>query len=372
MPGTMFQPPPRPIQKGDGIQVGKVQTVLGTINPEELGVTLMHEHLLSDTESNRRPPVQASATTLDLFYKPVSPEVLGYRRHYGATNADNDKLIDISVSIEEAMLYKEYGGDTLVDVTSIGIARDPMGLYRISRVTGLNIIMGSSHYVAASHPPDMDDRSEEAITAQIVRDVTEGADGTGIRSGIIGEVGCTSPLRDNERKVLRASARAQSLTGAPLTIHPGRDEENPFEIVEVLSEAGADLNRTIMGHLDRTIYQHSNLKRLAETGCYLEWDMFGREWSFYRQNPDADIINDATRMDDIAWIISEGYGDKVVLSHDIAHKHRLLRYGGTGYFYILAHIVPRMLRRGFTEESVHKLLVTNPQAALTFVEPQKA
>ena len=139
----------------------------------------------------------------------------------------------------------------------------------------------------------------------------------------------------------------------------------------MLSEGGADLSRTIMGHLDRTIHQQSNLKRLAETGCYLEWDMFGRENSYYKINPKVEMPSDAKRMDDIAWIISEGYGDKVLLSHDIGQKVFWARYGGQGYSYIVAHIAPRMLARGFTEDSVHKLLVTNPQAALTFVEPQR-
>ena len=331
MPGAMFQPPPRQIQRGDVIQVGKVQTVLGTINPEQLGVTLTHEHLLIDLSFNWSPPAEASAKA---FYHNALSSVVGHIRHYGATNTDNNSMLDISSAIEEATLYKQHGGNSLVDATSIGLGRDPVGLLRISRAAGLNIIMGASYHFARSHPPDMDSRSEEEITKKIVQDVVEGVDGTGIKSGIIGEVGCSWPLRDNERKVLRASARAQRLTGAPLTIHPGRDEEAPFEIVEVLSEGGADLSRTIMGHVDRTVHQHSNLKRLAETGCYLGWDHFGSEYSYYKMNPKTDLPTDAKRMDDIAWIISEGYEDKVVLSHDIGHQYRLLRYGGA---WVLLH-----------------------------------
>ena len=138
-------------------------------------------------------------------------------------------------------------------------------------------------------------------------------DDTGIRSGVIGEVGCSWPLTDNERKVLRASGRAQVLTGAPLLIHPGRDEVAPLEIIEVLTEAGADLGRTIMGHLDRTVFQRDTLKQIAESGCYLEWDLFGREQSYYSANPKIDMPSDAKRMDDIAWISSEGHGRRVVV-----------------------------------------------------------
>ena len=91
--------------------------------------------------------------------------------------------------------------------------------------------------------------SEDDVVRQIVSDVTVGVDGTTFRSGVIGEVGCSWPLMPNERKALRASARAQLITGAPILIHPGRDETAPLEIIEVLREAGADLERTIIGHL---------------------------------------------------------------------------------------------------------------------------
>ena len=205
---------------------GKVQTVLGPIDPDRLGVTLTHEHLLIDLSVVLQPP--DSATGKDLFYKPVSMETLGRIRHYAAPNADNARLFDIPTAIDEVMLYKQYGGNSLVDATSIGIARDPVGLARISRATGVNVVMGSSYYVATTHPPEMDSLSESEIAERIIRDVTEGVDGTSMRSGVIGEIGCSWPLAENERKVLRASARAQRITGAPLLIHPGRDETAPL------------------------------------------------------------------------------------------------------------------------------------------------
>ncbi len=328
-------------------------------------MTLTHEHLLIDVSVLYSSQERASAK--GFFHQPVSVETIGRIRHWGETNLDNSQLLDVPTAIEEAMLYKQYGGVSLVDATSIGIKRDPIGLARISRATGLNIIMGASYYVAPAHPPSMDSLSEDDIVEQIVRDVTEGVDGTNIKSGVIGEVGCSWPLTDNERKVLRASGRAQQLAGAPLLIHPGRDETAP--LLEVLSEVGADMNRTIISHLDRTVFLHDTLKKIAESGCYMEWDLFGWEQSYYGANLNIDMLNDATKMDDIAWISSEGYGQKVVIAHDICSKHRLERYGGHGYAYILGHIVPRMRRRGFTVEAIDNLLVANPRDALTFVEP---
>ena len=348
--------------------VGMVQTVDGLVAPEQLGATLTHEHLLIDLSWFRAEPSEASGKAF--IRRPMSQDMLGYVRHHSWPNYDNGQLFDVETAIDEVNLYKQFGGGTIVDATSIGIARDPVGLARIARATGVNVVMGASHYVDPAHPHDMDERTEDSIFEKIVEDVTEGVDGTGIRSGVIGEVGCSWPLTDNERKVLRASGRAQLATGAPLLIHPGRDETAPLEIIEVLSEVGTDLSRTIIGHLDRTVFLHETLKSIAESGCYLEWDLFGSEQSFYPANTNIDMPGDARKMDDIAYVISLGYGDKIVVAHDICAKQRLVRYGGHGYFYILHSIVPRMRARGYTDEAIEKILVHNPASILAFVEPR--
>ena len=227
--------------------------------------------------------------------------------------------------------------------------------------------MGSSYYVSESHPKELHEKSVSDIAQGIAVDIGTGADGTSIRAGIIGEVGCSWPLNTTEIDVLKASARAQTLTGAPLLIHPGRDEAAPMEIINILKDAGANLNRTIMSHIDRTVFQKDTLKQIADSGCFLEWDLFGREKSVYIGNPDIDMPSDAKRIDDIAWTASQGYGNKILLSMDICTKDRLEKYGGHGYHYILAHIAPRMKARGIGDESIHDFLVENPKTALSFV-----
>ena len=349
---------------------GKVQTVLGQIDSAQLGVTLTHEHLLIDMSPLFGPPQQASAK--GFYYEPVSLQTVGRIQHWAESNLDNVQLTDVDTAIDEANIYKQYGGCSLVDATSIGIKRDAEGLARISRATGVNIIMGASYYVDAAHPANMDDMSEDDVASRIVADVTVGVDETPYKSGIIGEVGCSWPLMPNERKALRASALAQRITGAPILIHPGRDETAPLEIIEVLREAGADLERTIIGHLDRTVFLQETLAQIAESGCYLEWDLFGSEQSYYGANPAIDMPGDGKRMDDIAWLASQGYGHKILVAHDICTKSRLERYGGHGYAYIPGHIVPRMRTRGFSEDLINDILVNNPAAALTFVAPEEA
>ena len=349
-----------------GLQ-GKVQTVLGPVAPEKLGATLTHEHMLIDLRVLWGGP--CSTEHGDFYGAPVSIETLGRIKHEGAPNADNSVLSSLETAIDEVRMYKQHGGGSLVDATSGGIARDPSGLARISEETGVHIVMGASYYVGVAHPPAVDSMSEDEIFEEIVRDVTEGPEG-GIRSGIIGEVGCSWPLEVNERKVIRASSRAQRATGAPLLIHPGRDEASPLQIVDIIVEAGGDPSRTIISHIDRTVFLKDTLLALARAGCYLEWDLFGREESYYPANPAIDMPSDAKRIDDIAWLSSQGYGDRIVVAQDICSKHRLVRYGGHGYHYILTHVADRMHARGFTDQAIQGLLNDNPQRALTMTAPQ--
>lgn len=343
---------------------GKAQTVLGTISSERLGVTLPHEHLFVDFSIWQRGCEPTEATANKVFHQPVTLENL-WCIHYGAPNLDNQKLQDEEIAIREASFFKRAGGDTIVDPSNIGLARDPLALAHVSRATGLNVIMGSGYYVAPSHPADMDSKTEEDICAEIVREVTEGVADTRIRAGIIGEIGCSWPLTHNEEKVLRAAANAQRQTGAPLMIHPGRNTSAPLEIIAILSKAGADIGRTVICHIDRTLRQPKDLQKLAETGCYLAYDMCGEE-GYYALSI-VDLPNDHQRVNEIMQLINQGYLNQILISQDICTKHRLRRYGGHGYDHILRNMVPVMRVKGMSDEQIHVLLVENPQRLLRFV-----
>ena len=257
---------------------GLVQTVLGLIEPSELGPTTTHEHLYIDFSFMYRP---AQDSALDLSDAPITLENLGWVRHNHYSCHANLRLMDVETAVAEASLYKAAGGGAIVDATTIGIGRDARALERISRESGVHVVMGAGFYVDAVHPHDMDSYDADALSRRIVDDIKDGADGTGIKAGIIGEIGCTWPLTDNERKSLAAAAIAQRETGAAILIHPGRHPDAPAEILEVLSDAGAHIPRVIMGHLDRTVFDLDRLLSIAAGGCYLEWDLFGSEGSYY-------------------------------------------------------------------------------------------
>ena len=343
---------------------GQVQTVLGAISAEAMGVTLPHEHLLIDFKVMFAEP--ASAGDKGRAWEPVRLANLGWVRQHFNANLDNLRLTDEQVAIDEIRLFQRAGGATVVDPTPVTLARDPLALARIARATGLHVVMGSGYYVAASHPPDMDTRSVDDLAREMIADVTTGAGESGVRAGLLGEIGTTYPWTENERKVLRAAIAAQRETGAPLMIHPGRHPGMPMELAEFVRAEGGDVARTIMCHIDRTIADVRAVMDLAQTGIWLEYDLFGMENSYYPYNPSFDMPNDGGRMAHVLALIEAGHGDKVLLSHDIAYKTSLVKYGGYGYHHLLLNVVPRLRRKGVDEAGLRALLVDNPRRAFAF------
>ncbi|PZC44181.1 MAG: phosphotriesterase-related protein [Chloroflexi bacterium] len=342
---------------------GQAQTVIGPVDPKTLGPTMTHEHLLIDFSTMFVEPPEASQKFL--AHQKLSMENLGWIRYNWTSNLDNLLLIEEKTALNEAMYYKREGGGTIVDATTIGIGRDPLALSRLARATNLNIIMGAGWYIDQVHPEDMDFKTENDLAKQIIKELTEGINDTTVKAGIIGEIGCSWPLTDNERKVLRAAATAQSETGAPILIHPGRDETAPMEILEILAEAGANLERVIMGHLDRTVFSDDTTIEIAKSGCYMEYDLFGNESSHYPL-PGTYMPNDEQRLEKIQLLMSAGFDEKILVAQDICTKHRLVKYGGHGYHHILQNIIPRMKQKGFSKEEIDNIVTNNPAKILTF------
>jgi phosphotriesterase-related protein len=350
---------------------GQVQTVLGLIAPEELGVTLPHEHFLVDSTVWFREPTACSEKFL--AHQPVNLENLGWVRYHPMSNLDNMLLDDERVAIDEGLRFKYAGGGTVVDLTSLGLGRDPLALARISRATGLNVVMGCGYYVEEAQRGAAP-LTEDAITDSIVRDLEVGVDATGIRAGIIGEIGIGGwPMRQSERSALQAVAHAQQETGAPVNIHPGNSPNSPFEIVEVLLKAGADITRVVISHVERTIVRHEVYVELAKSGCYLEFDGFSFEGWYQRrmvvseENPiKADFPNDAGRIDEIMALISDGFLTQILISHDHCMKYRLWRYGGPGYSHLLDNVMPLMQEKGLQDSDIREIMLENPKRLLPF------
>ncbi len=145
---------------------------------------------------------------------------------------------------------------------------------------------------------------------------------------------------------------------------PGRHPDQPQEVADFVRVKGGRMDRLIISHIDRTVFDAERLRRLADTGCVLEWDLFGQESSYYPL-ADIDMPNDAVRLRAIRDLIERGHLAQILISHDICYRSRLVRWGGHGYGHIFANVVPLMRRRGFSEAEVQAILVDNPRRLLT-------
>ena len=367
------QPAPRPVPN----LAGRILTVNGSADPTTVGSTLMHEHIfidltLPDGDLERwrwaltTPP--EGAIEVGVYHAPLDLKVLGLVE-MGYTNRDNLLLTNERTAIAEVLDFKKNGGGTIVDVTSLGLARDPLALRRVANLTGVQVVMGSSWYRKSWHPADMDARTIESLTEEIVRDVTVGVGETGIRAGIIGEVGTQGdPLTPNEIKVIRASARASRLTGAAVTLHTQAQEREQLSILDLLATDGADLSRVIVGHSNPIAGDFPFMKQLLDRGAFIQFDTLGRTPRVNNRNK----VNDTMVAKGIAALIKAGYLDRILISQDVCTKIQLKAYGGNGYSYILEQFVPYLRRLGVTDAEVETILVKNPRRALTFVAPRSA
>lgn len=342
----------------------KAQTVLGLIDSKELGVTLPHEHFLIDTRFYFEEPTTPGEK--ELAYQSVNLENLNWCIQHPKNNLDAYLWDDEQLTIKELMLFKEAGGSTIVEATPHGCGRDPLALVRISRATGVNVIMTTGYYVAVSHPPSIEKMSEEEIAGELVRDITVGVGDTGIRAGFLKAACGNSPrIEENERKVMRACAIAQKRTGALMGVHNTR-AAFVEEVIEILGDAGADLSRTILIHSGYLAPVKKLCSKMLQTGCYIEFDRFGSERGFIPAPGDPYPQNDCATCDMILQLIDQGYLERILLSQDVFMKQDHVSFGGKGYAHILTSTVPLMRHKGITDKQIYTMMVENPQRAFSF------
>ena len=175
--------------------LGKVISVNGPIDPAELGVTLMHEHLLFTClmwflEGSHQGFGSDS-------YEPVTAANAAWLRENPYHNRDNLINTDWQLTAVELRRFKMAGGRTVVDASDTGLGRDVWGLKKITDDVGINIVSGTGYYVDHAHPWYVASKSEDDLAAGMIVDITEGADGTDIRCGLIGEIGTSDPVTDH-------------------------------------------------------------------------------------------------------------------------------------------------------------------------------
>lgn len=331
-----------------------IQTVQGKIDSKDLGITLMHEHLYIDRSHLWEEP---NGPKKHFANQPVTMDILGRLRLDPYGNKDNGLMIDEEIAVKETSEFFLAGGHSIVDVTPVGLGRDPEALARLSKRTGLNIIMGCGFYLENSMPDFMRDWSIEEIEDHILKDLEVGVDGTDIKAGIIGEIGISPNMTALEVKVLRAAARAQKKTGHVLTIHLPGWERYGHDVLDIVEQEGGTVHKTILDHMNPSMDDLEYQTSLAKRGAFLEYDMIGIDFLF----PEGQSPSDEDNARAITRLLEKGYGDSLLLSHDVFLKICLKTFGGWGYSHILENFVPRLKRMGVSQEEIMMILRDNPR-----------
>jgi phosphotriesterase-related protein len=304
-------------------------TVSGPMPPEKLGFTLPHEH-----------------TAIALWH-------VEKRWDYWELTAD-DELIT-----EELRDFRRRGGSTLVDLTLDGVGRDPHRLRRLASTAGLNVVMGCGWYRGAHYPAEsrIDRRTVDDLAREIVGEFTDGVGDTGIRPGIIGEIGTDKPwVSALEERVHRAAARASLATGMAITTH-GVQSAVGLAQLDLFRQEGVDPSRVVIGHAD----SHHDLDfylAVLDAGANLEFDFLGHRFG-------VEETLEPRLVETIVELLERGYAAQLLLSQDVCHDRQLKAHGGFGYVYLQQHFLPTLRTAAVGEGEIKAMTIDNPARILT-------
>ena len=301
-----------------------VMTALGPIAPEELGACLVHEHLLAR-------PAPTGAFDPDLV------------------------LDDPHATLAELEDLHNTGGRALLDASTADYGRDLEGALWAAARAPVHVVLVTGHHKEVFALASVTGKTVDELAAEMVRDLTEGIEGTPARAGAIKVGTSLHAITPPEEKVLRAAAGAHLATGAPITTHTERGTM-ALEQVAILRKKGVDPSHVIVGHMDRRLGDDGYLRSVLETGAFVAFDNVGK----VRYGADAE------RAATLKRLVEAGFAGQLLLSGDMARRSSLRAYGGEPG---LGHIVERfpliLLEAGLDAPTVRKLLVENPARALT-------
>ena len=307
-----------------------VQTVLGPVDPAALGFTLPHEH-----------------TAIALWQIPN-------RWDYWELTRDAPTIV------AELALFREAGGSGLVDLTLPGVGRDPAWLVQIAEATGLHVVMGCGWYRGAYYPAEalIDRRSVDDLADELVREATDGVGETGVRPGIIGEIGTDKPwVSAIEERVHRAAARAAKRTGLAITTH-GVLSDVGLAQLQIFEDEGADPGRVVIGHAD-SYPSLEHYLAIVGRGASVEFDFLGMSFSPQERHGEGRIV------ELLCELLGRGHAERVLLSQDVCHNSQLKRYDGHGYVYLTETFLPRLRAAGVSDADIETMTVVNPRRILT-------
>jgi len=401
---------------------GRVITVQGPIDPDSIGMTLMHEHLVSnmllpDAATGYRGSGPLPAGFVRRFQEsgryfrvPRTPEQQAFWDRADLAPDMNGRLArgwltrsmfvldDARATLDELAAFKAAGGATVVDATTVGIGRDPERLLALAERSGVRVVMGTGWYRWPFHPPDVGQRTVDELARTMILEIEHGVGETGIRAGIIGEIPVDGAglrldepesyvypdsaivvrrteqerrirsgharledvYHEDELRVLRAAARASRATGVAITLHA----PDPWlDYLDLLEREGADLHRVVVGHADQILLDDSLARAALARGVYLQLDYTLQRYAYGDAGPIDRLL------DRMAWAIREGYEAQLLLSLDLCFRQGLARYGGGGYRSFTDRVLPGLRGRGVSEATIRRIVADNPRRVLTVTSP---
>ena len=307
----------------------RVMTVSGPILPDKLGFTLPHEH-----------------TGISLWH-------IANRWDYWELTADDDLIT------EELREFRRRGGGTLVDLTPPGVGRDPHRLRKLAGATGLNIVMGTGWYREAYYPIEalIERRTVDDLAAEMVRELEHGVGESGIRPGIIGEIGTDKPwVSALEERVHRAAARAATQTGIAITTH-GVHSAVGLAQLRIFTEEGVDPSRVVIGHAD-SYHDLDFYLSVLDAGANLQFDFLGHRFG-------VEEALEPRLVETIVELLERGFGEQILLSQDVCHNRQLKANGGFGYVYLQQHFLPTLRTAAVGEGEIRQMTIDNPARILS-------
>ncbi|MDL2218157.1 phosphotriesterase [Christensenellaceae bacterium OttesenSCG-928-M15] len=359
--------------------MAKIMTVLGAIAPEELGVTSMHEHILMtggcwrkmylDRHPGIKEPVRGDAK--------VTLSNTGILRRNNMLCDDAQNLDDEEAMCGEVQDFKESGGNTILELSVPGLRGDTEGVRRISKKTGVNVVMATGFYLESSWPEELKAYHTDDYYAYMMNEYENGIDGTDIKPGLL-KIGMGG-LTKNEEMALRAACRVHHKTGLSMTIHPPSGHGGDARaLIKILKEEGMDLSRTVIAHLGGSLFSSDmkyNIlhpedwklkldyaKTLMDAGLNISIEFLNQS----DMEMEADVNpTDWMKMAGLVALIEQGYANQIVLGTDLCAKPMARRFGGEGYCRLTSFVLPALKNvAGVSSYAIRTIMEENPKRIL--------
>jgi predicted metal-dependent phosphotriesterase family hydrolase len=304
-----------------------IHTVLGPVPIHDLGITLMHEHVMADF---------------------IGADKTGSHRY------DSSKVF--TKMLPGLLELKKMGCNTFVDCTPAYFGRDVRILKRLAEKSGLHIITNTGYYGALKEnflPPHAYAENAEQLAERWIREYKNGIDGTGVKPGFIKVSVDEGRLRPVYVKLLTAAAITHKQTGLSISAHTGNGIAALHEIA-VLKEHGVHPSAFRWVHAqnekDKTIYLTA-----ARLGAWVEFDGIDSLAKTIREHvemvkfmKDNKLLNRTLISQDAGWYwVGEPDGGPYRSYIDIFEK-----------------FIPALTEAGFTDTEIKQLLVDNPRESL--------